>query len=179
MNAAAPLTFHLAHMKYSRPSLFTRWLLLAACLFLSVPAIHSADVTITAANLTPGVNAQFRRGTAGVAITAGQLVYLDVADNTWKLTDCNSATAAARDVDGIAASTSGAGQPLAVITSDDDLTLGGTVVNGTIYVASANAGGIAPATDMTTTWRPIVIGVAKSTTKILFRAEGLRSPTAL
>ncbi|MBB5037113.1 hypothetical protein [Prosthecobacter dejongeii] len=167
-------------MKSSSPFL-SLWLLLVA-FFIALNPMQSAtaaDVTITAANLTPGANAQYRYGKAGVAITAGQLIYLDVSDNTWKLTDSNSATAAARDVDGLAATTSGTGQPVTIITADDDLTLGGTVVNGTIYVASANPGAIAPAADLTTGWRPIVIAVAKSTTKILFRAEGLRSPTAL
>ena len=136
--------------------------------------IHAADVSITAASLVPGANAQFREGVAGVAITAGQLLYIDTTTNTWKLTDAN-ASATTADVDGIAANTAGAGQPLKIITADDDLTLGGTTAEGTIYIASATAGGIAPAADLVSGWYAIVVAVGKDTTKIRFRAEGLRN----
>ncbi|MCW0218223.1 MAG: hypothetical protein OJI67_07855 [Prosthecobacter sp.] len=175
MNAAAPnIPTFMKHF-----SLFSLALLVGLLSSTPTQSVSAADVTITAANLVPGANAQYRYGKSGADITAGQLVYLDVTTNTWKLSDCNSATAAVRDVDGLAATTSGTGQPLTVITADDDLTLGGTVVNGTVYVCSATPGGIAPAADMTTGWRPIVIGLAKSSTKILFRAEGLRSTATL
>jgi hypothetical protein len=142
-----------------------------------IPALvplHAADVTIVAATLVPGANAQVRQGVAGVAITAGQLVYIDTTTNTWKLTDANLSAAAA-DVDGIAGNTAGAGQALTVITADDDLTLGGTTAKGTIYIASATAGGIAPAADLVSGWYAIVVAVGKDTTKIRFRAEGLRN----
>ena len=142
-----------------------------------IPALvplPAADVTIVAATLVPGANAQVRQGVAGVAITAGQLVYIDTTTNTWKLTDANLSAAAA-DVDGIAGNTAGAGQALTVITADDDLTLGGTTAKGTIYIASATAGGIAPAADLVSGWYAIVVAVGKDTTKIRFRAEGLRN----
>jgi hypothetical protein len=145
-----------------------------------IPALvplRAADVTITAASLVPGANAQVRQGVAGVAITAGQLVYIDTTTNTWKLTDANLSAAAA-DVDGIAGNTAGAGQALTVITADDDLTLGGTTAKGTIYIASGTAGGIAPAADLVTGWYAIVVAVGKDTTKIRFRAEGLRNSVA-
>jgi hypothetical protein len=145
-----------------------------------IPALvplRAADVTIIAASLVPGANAQVRQGVAGVAITAGQLVYIDTTTNTWKLTDANLSAAAA-DVDGIAGNTAGAGQALTVITADDDLTLGGTTAKGTIYIASGTAGGIAPAADLVSGWYAIVVAVGKDTTKIRFRAEGLRNTVA-
>ena len=141
-----------------------------------IPALvplHAADVSIIAASLVPGANAQYREGVAGVAVTAGQLLYIDTTTNTWKLTDAN--LAASGDVDGIAANTAGAGQPLKIITADDDLTLGGTTAKGTIYIASATAGGIAPAADLVSGMYAIVVAVGKDTTKIRFRAEGLRN----
>lgn len=149
-------------------------LFLLAFLLAPLPQVHAVDVTITAANLTPGANAQTRQGTAGVAITAGQLVYIDTTTNTWKLTDAN-ASATTADVDGIAGNTAGIGQTLTIITADDDLTLGGTTAEGTIYIASATAGGVAPAADLVAGWYAIVIAVGKDTTKIRFRAEGLRN----
>lgn len=136
----------------------------------------AADVSITAANVVPGANAQYRYGIAGAAITAGQLVYLDVTSNTWKLTDSN--VLASADVDGIAIVSTASGAPITVITQDDDLTLGGTAAKGTIYLASANPGGIAPSADLTTGWYAVVVGLGKSATKIIFRAEGLRNTVA-
>ena len=40
-----------------------------------------ADLTITAANVVPGAGARITNGTAGATVTAGQVVYLDPADN--------------------------------------------------------------------------------------------------
>lgn len=143
-------------------------LTLVACL---APA---ADVTITATSVVPGSNAQYRYGVAGAAITAGQLVYLDVTTNTWKLSDANL-SATASDVDGIAINSAASGAPVTIVTQDDDLTLGGTTAEGTIYILSATAGGIAPAADLTTGWYAVVVALGKSATKVRFRAEGLRN----
>ena len=52
-----------------------------------------ADLTITAANVAPGAGAVKDTGTAGEALTAGQLVYKKSADGKWYKADCNSATA--------------------------------------------------------------------------------------
>lgn len=161
-------------------SFLLSWPLLLLALFLATLSATAADVSITATSVVPGANAQFRYGVAGATITAGQLVYLDTTTNTWKLSDCNSATAAVRDVDGIAANSAGNGSQLTIITADDDLTLGGTVVNGTIYILSATPGGVAPAADATTGWFVCVVCVGKSTTKVVFRANPeIRSLTAL
>lgn len=151
-------------------------LLVSLCALLLQP-LRAADVTITAANVVPGANATFRFGTAAVAIAAGQLVYLDTTTNTWRLTDANASDTAA-DVDGIAVVTTAAGGPLTVVTRDDDLTLGGTTARGTIYISSANAGGIAPAADLTTGWFLSVVAIGKSTTKVVFDADGLRNRIA-
>jgi hypothetical protein len=61
-----------------------------------------ADLTITAASVLAGSGAKKVNGTAGATITAGQAVYLDSADNEYKLADNDSATAAVRTVAGIA-----------------------------------------------------------------------------
>lgn len=135
-----------------------------------------ADVSITPTSVVPGANAQYRYGVAGAAITAGQLVYLDVTTNTWKLTDAN--VLASADVDGIAVVSTSNGGPITVVTRDDDLTLGGTAAKGTIYIASATPGGIAPSADLTTGWYAVVVGLGKSAAKIVFQAEGLRNTVA-
>jgi predicted transcriptional regulator len=116
-----------------------------------------ADLSITAANVVAGNGASIVNGTAGATITAGQVVYKDVADGRYKLADANASAATAEAV-GIALHAASNGQPLAIL-SQGTLTPGATVVVGTVYVASATPGGIAPAADLTTGWRTTVLGV--------------------
>ncbi len=72
-----------------------------------------------------------------------------------------------------------AGQPLAVVYDDDDLTLGATIsMSAPVYVLSGTAGGIAPSADVTTGWYPKVILVAKSTTKCILKARALQGTAA-
>lgn len=139
------------------------WILLAAAALCAplVPLAPAADITITAANVIPGAGATYHEGTAGATITAGQPVYLDSADGKLKLADANAASADAATVKGIALQGASAGQPLKTQTSGP-ITIGATVTQGTIYVLSATAGGIAPAADLATGHRVTVLGVATS-----------------
>ena len=119
-------------------------------------------------------------GTAGAAITAGQLVYKSAADRKFYLADCDSATAGVRDVYGIAANSAAIGAPVSIVLEDPALAIAASgLTNGTIYLLSATAGGLAPAADATTGWYPTVVAIAKSGTTIAFRAATLRSATAL
>lgn len=162
-------------------------LLLAACALavLSTSQLAQAtDVSITAANVVPSVNAVKRTYTAGVAITAGQLVYLDKADTDAngfgkaKLADANGATAL-RVVDGIAVNTAAAGQDVTVVSYDPALVIAASgLTANTILISSATAGGLAPSADLTTGWYLTVIGVVKNGTTIFFRAPGLVSGAA-
>jgi hypothetical protein len=87
---------------------------------------QAADLSITAASVIPGARAKPSYGTAGATITAGQLLYFDSTAGTYKLADANaSATTAA--VVGYAANNAGSGQPITVITEDDDFTVGATI----------------------------------------------------
>lgn len=151
-------------------------ILISALLVLPAAA---ADVTITAANVSASSTASIKRGVAGAAITAGQLLYIDRTTNTLKLADANSGTADARIVAGIALNGAANGQPLHYVTKDPALTLGGTTAKGTVYVLSATAGGIAPAADLTTGWYPHILAVGVSTTVVAFDAGGVRGSAAL
>lgn len=142
-------------------------------------SLHATDVSITAANVAPSANAVLKRGVAGVAITAGQLLYLESATNTLKLADCDSATAEVRAVAGISINSAPAGGPLHYVVSDPALTLGGTSAKGTIYVLSATAGGITPAADLTTGWYPHVVAVGVSATVVAFDAGKVRGSAAV
>jgi hypothetical protein len=139
----------------------------------------ATDLSITAASLAPSTSAVTRDGIAGVAITAGQLVYKDTADNKLKLADANGASTLIRTPIGLASNSAGIGQNVRYIISDPDLTIGGTVTNGAAFVLSATAGGIAPIADQTTGWYPCLVMIGISSTKVAFRVSGLKSSTAL
>lgn len=148
-----------------------------ACLAvgLAPSTAPAADVSITPGSVVPSSSAIYLDSyyggqlTAGATITAGQLVYVDTSDsNKIKLADCDSGTAGVRDVDGIAVNNAASGQRISVVAYDPALTLGGTTANGTIYVLSATAGGIAPAADVTTGWYVAVVGVGLPSNKVFF-----------
>lgn len=139
----------------------------------------AADLSVTAASVVPGARAKPFGGDqkAGVAITAGQLVYLDATSNTIKLADAN-ASATTSQVLGYAANTAAIGQYVVVITEDDDYTPGATLsTSAPIYVVSATAGGIAPSADITTGYYPTIVMVAKSATKASFKIVRGVAPT--
>lgn len=130
-----------------------------------------SDVSITAANVIAGANAKKRTGRAGATITAGQVVYEDSSDSSdFKLADANASAATANPV-GIALHGASDGQPLTIVTEDDDFTPGGTLslsagADSGVYVLSGTAGGIAPMDDLAAAMYTVIIGVAKSTTKM-------------
>lgn len=135
-----------------------------------------ADVSITAANVVPGSDASYGTGTAGVALTAGQSIYLDTNTSTYKLAQANgTATVAGSGGVTIALSNAAAGQPVSYLLSGP-VTIGGTLVKAGVYVVSAaNAGGIAPIADLGSGNYLSILGYA-STTGIL---TALRSATGV
>lgn len=126
-----------------------------------------ADISITAASVIPGSNARRVSKIAASTITAGQLVY-QLAAGTVAPADANGASPLFTIL-GIAENGGGAGQRISVITEDDDLTIGATVAIGDVLIASATAGGIAPVADLTTGWYGTIVGIAKSTSKVVFK----------
>lgn len=156
--------------------------LLASSFLILVSSLplQAADLSITATNVIPSSAAVIQTGTAGEALTAGQLVYKKATDRKFYKADCDSATAEVRDCYGIAVTSSGAGAPVSVVIEDPSLQIAASgLTNGTIYILSATAGGLAPAADATTGWYVTVVAVAKSATTIAFRAGPIRSATAL
>lgn len=127
------------------------------------------DLVITAASVLPGTDtegAQFEYGVSAVAVTAGQAVYKDSA-NQYRLADNNDTSAALAVVAGIALHAAAAGQPLKIQTRGP-ITIGATVASGSVYVLSATPGGIAPVADLATGNRCTLLGVGinGSTTRI-------------
>lgn len=120
-----------------------------------------ADLTITVASVLKGDGSTIRKGTAGASITAGQVVYLDSATDSYKLADCDHATAALRSPVGIALHGSLTGQPLQILVAGP-ITIGAALTAGVAYYLSGNAGGICPVADLATGDYPTVLGIATS-----------------
>ncbi len=103
-----------------------------------------AAIVITAANCLQVTGAN-EWGTSGATITAGDLVYK--SGSSFLLAKADDA--ATDDVYGIAMNNASSGQPLQVQTKGQ-ITIGGTVVQGVIYVLDdAVAGAIVPWADLT------------------------------
>lgn len=147
-------------------------LLKSAILLALCVSTFAADLSITAGSVVPGANARYHDGIAGATLTQGQIVYADPADSgKLKLADANTAAHFAANVTviGIMINAGSAGQQVRCIIWDDDLTIGDTVsMSAPIYVVSATAGGIAPSADIAATMYPVVLCIAKSTTKVIF-----------
>lgn len=152
-----------------------RSLLFAAAAFAALPLV-AADLTVTAASFVPGARAKYVHGTAGATITAGQAVTLNAAGK-YVLADADDA--ALYEVEGIAAHGASSGQPLAIVVEDDDLTLGATLsMVAPVYVLSSTAGGIAPTADISTGEYPVVLLIAKSTTKCILKPRAIQGTAA-
>jgi hypothetical protein len=121
-----------------------------------------ADLTITAANVLAGANADTENGTLGEAATAGQALYKAAADGKWYLADNNSATAAVRQAMGLALNGGGANQPVRVLRSGL-CTIGATMTAGVSYYLSDTPGGICPIADVGTGEYSCLIGMATTT----------------
>lgn len=122
-----------------------------------------ADLTITATSVVAGSTATVVRGTAGAAITAGQVVYLDPTTGKYNLADTDSATAAVRRAHGVALNGAALNQPITVCTSGP-VTIGATIEAGTAYYLSGTAGGICPVADVAAGDYPLIVGMGASTT---------------
>lgn len=121
------------------------------------------DLVITAANVLAAASAEVENGEGGATITAGKVVYRDIADQEYKLADSDDAAEAIRTPRGIALNGASDGQPLRIIKSGD-VTIGATMTAGLTYYLSDAAGGICPYADLTTGDYPCIIGIAISTT---------------
>lgn len=121
------------------------------------------DLSITAANVVAGSNAEVDSGIAGEAITAGQAVYVSSSTNRVMKGDSNSATAEARKAKGIALNGAAAGQPVDYIKSGD-LTVGAVLTANVPYFMSDTPGGVCPIADVGAGEYLCQLGIAKSTT---------------
>ena len=124
------------------------------------------NLTITAANVAKGAASSTATGTAGEAITQGEVVFKNAAGN-YVLSDADDT--ALDQVGGIALNAAENGQPVEVLLPGSDVTIGATLMAGSTYWLSATPGAIAPEADLVTGDRKIQLGWATSTTVLHFR----------
>jgi|SRR6185436_743581 len=123
-----------------------------------------ADISITPASVVKGADAVVGQGIAGATILAGQSVARDT-DGLIKLYDSDSANSNIRTLLGVALHGASASQPIQFQTGGN-ITIGGTVVTGTVYLGSDTAGGIRPAVDLNSGDFTSVLGIAISAAAI-------------
>lgn len=120
------------------------------------------DVVVTAANVAR-VSGSVRNADAGVAITAGDVLYIDsngVAQLAQHdLTDVEAAAA------GIALNDAAVGQPVTYQVAGV-IDLGAVLTAGEVYVVGAGDGGIAPVADIGVGDYATVLGVAVSSNNL-------------
>ncbi len=124
-----------------------------------------ADLSITAANVKL-VSGPTERGIAGVAITAGQVLYQEDASKKMKLSDNDNATAEVRAIKGVALHAAAADQPITYAKNGAIVDFGAIFTAGVEYYVSGTAGAICPRADVTTGDDPIRVGMAKTTSRL-------------
>lgn len=127
-----------------------------------------ADLTITAANVIAGANSSAVAGIAGATITAGQIVYKDAADSKYKLADADALPVAGVTAVFMALNGAANNQPISVLKSGD-VGLGAIMTAGTAYYLSPVAGGIAPLADVLSGDDVILLGIASTTSNLVFK----------
>lgn len=120
-----------------------------------------AAITITAANLGVGANAQTRLYEVGVAVSHGQVIYLDTANNDYRLADADAeATAKAAAIAVTAASADG---DYVLGLSRGKLVIGSGLTQGVEYYLGTTPGTIVPKGDLAGGDEVTRIGIASST----------------
>lgn len=125
-------------------------------------AVVSLPSTITYA-----AGALLRDGTAGVAIAAGEVVYLNASTGLLGLADADASAAAAAAI-GIAVNSAAVGQPVKVLYEGTITNTGAIIKQGQTYVLANVAGDIAEAvSDLTEDTSYVTsLGIGQTTTSI-------------
>jgi len=122
------------------------------------------DLIITTADVEKVKGAITVDGVAGIAITAGKSVYVDLADGN-KIKLANAGAALTGVGAGIALNDAAPDQPIKYQTGGD-LNLGATLVVGERYFISDTDGGIMPSGDLISTNFVSLLGIATTTSNI-------------
>lgn len=124
-----------------------------------------ADISITPSNVITALSGS-KKGTAGEAISAGQLLYLKSSDNKLYKAQ-NDGTAEEATVVGMALCSAAAGQPLLYQASGEIAVGGAFAAAGVWFYLSATAGVMVPVADLTTNDYVSIIGYSTSTVSMV------------
>lgn len=129
-----------------------------------------ADLTQNAANVAINdSDVKYRLVQFGEAVTQGMPVYRKAADGKyWKAQ--NDGTAAEADVVGIAL-TKGAANGWGFIATEGNIDIGATLAVGQTYCLSNGYGTICPVADVGSAEYPTNLGVASSTSNLMFKPQ--------
>ena len=135
-----------------------------------------AIVSLTAAALTTGAPSF---GTAGEALTAGELVYQDSSDSS-KVKKADNTTDAKAEAVGIMLGATGDGEIAIYATDGQTITTSGLTA-GNAYYISSTAGDIELASDLSEGDKISLVGVAASATelKLTIVATAIAQPAAI
>lgn len=121
-----------------------------------------ADYTITAGNVITALTGK-KSGTAGEAISAGQLLYVKAADGLLYLAQSDGTAAAEAVVVGMALNTAATGQPV-FYQASGAITVGAVfAAAGKVLILSETAGKSCDAADATTGDYLTIVGYSTST----------------
>lgn len=135
-----------------------------------------ADVTITRQDVALNANnVSFVRVQVGEAVTQGQPLYRSTSDSKHYKAGATTTTLAAAV--GVAMTPASADGYILMLKAGDYI-VGGTLSQGTTYVVSATAGGIAPSSDLVSTNIVTNLGIAISSTvlRLDIQASGIALP---
>lgn len=136
-----------------------------------------ADLVITTPGNVTVVSGTPQQGTAGVAISAGDVIFRDETDSKMKLAEADNANAAVADAKGIATNSAGIGQTVGFLDAGD-INLGITLVPGNTHILSGTPGKIGLASDLVSTWRLVYLGypVTASVFRVAVKNTGFQKP---
>ena len=120
-----------------------------------------ADLTVAAADVVADYQAKIKTGTAGEAISAGEVLYADSTDDDELKLAKHDGTAAEAVAVGIALADALDNTTVTYIT-EGELAVGSVLTTGVVYGLSATYGAIAVISDAGSADYVTVIGVAKS-----------------
>ena len=123
-----------------------------------------ADLVISSSLVQPGHGAPITWGIAADNFQAGVLAYRDRADRD-RIKKADALTLAKAEVIGVTVCSASTGQPI-VLQTDWTYRAGCTLTVGQTYVASTNAGGVAPIEDLTIGSYVSIWGVATADDEI-------------
>lgn len=130
-----------------------------------------ADLSVTIGDVLIADTVRATAVEVGEAVSAGDVIVYDANDEDWVLASNASAALSGNGNNayiGIAVGSAAAGQRVAaVVTSNQEITLGAVLTAGRVYVLSTG-GNISPESDATTSDFLTIIGYAKSSTVLVF-----------